>query len=557
MRIRVMLATVAAVCALTQAFAHRPAASRGGPRPRHGILVRGALHVHTGASEDARGSLDAVAGAARRAGLDFIAIADHNTDASLGCDGYRRGVLVLGGIEKSTDAGHAVVLGLRGLPFRLDGDPATVARDAADLGAFVVAAHPSSSHPEARWSAGFDGVAGVEVVNFAEPGAWPQGLGLALPLLRYTFDPDGALLANLRVSRVPFARWDRALDERPLAGLVGSDAHGGARVGRLWLPFPSHERIFRLASQYLLLAEPLNGALEHDRALVLAALRAGRGWVGIDGLAAAHGFSFTAEAGSARAGMGESLAWTGAAVLRADADAPDGSALVLLRDGREVARGPAIRHAAGGAGTYRVEAYLPPALVPGGRPLPWIVSNPIFLYPQHELQARAERAARVPPELEARADVVLPITTPSAEWHVDRSPDSFARVVSEGDGLRFDYRLGAARQTHAAVCDWRKRDLSGYRALVFRVRADSPVRFDVQVRTAEGARAQRIWRLSIRADTSWRRVALPLAALKTYDQRGGSPDLQRTIGLYFHLDEAMRAPGSSGTLWIDSLGLGR
>jgi hypothetical protein len=85
------------------------------------------------------------------------------------------------------------------------------------------------------------------------------------------------------------------------------------------------------------------------------------------------------------------------------------------------------------------------------------------------------------------------------------------------------------------------------------------MRFDVQVRTADATSpgGVRIWRRSVRAESDWRSVTLPLAALETYDRRGGRPSLADTRGIYFHVDEAMLAPGSHGTLWIGDLGLGR
>jgi hypothetical protein len=94
---------------------------------------------------------------------------------------------------------------------------------------------------------------------------------------------------------------------------------------------------------------------------------------------------------------------------------------------------------------------------------------------------------------------------------------------------------------------------------VFSVRAERTLRFDVQVRvaSAEAPEGVRIWRHSVRAGTAWRRVAVPLAALKTYDGLGGGPDLSQVRGVYFHVDEAHLAPGSSGTLWLDDYGSGR
>jgi hypothetical protein len=568
MRLRTILACVAATLAVGASLAHRPAApaQRSFSRDRHGeVAVRGVVHVHTGWSQDARGSLDHVARAARRAGLDFMIVTDHNTSASLGIDGYHHGVLVLGGTEKSTDAGHALALGLECMPFLLDGDPLTVVSDVGALGGFVVVAHPTSSHGEAAWRASLDGAGGIEIVNLGEPDVWPHlGPWLLGWLPRFLLDPQGALLSRLRFSRAAVALWDQALAERPIAGMLGADAHGGIRAGRFWVPVPTHLQIFRIASQHLLLPEPLDGSVAHDRRLVLEALHSGHDYLAFDGLADASGFHLEARSGGRRAGMGEALALEARAQAEIDAavDAPTGTTLVLFRNGREVARGPSLHHVTAQAGTYRVEAYLPPALVPGDPALPWILSNPIDLYPEATLEARTARARFVPAEEpEAPAAVrVLDAFDGAAldrDWQVDRAPDAGGALHLEGGALRFDFALGSAAHTHASACLWRAQDLSSASALVFRVRADRPLRFDLQVRADEpGPPARmRIWRRSVRAEAGWRTAVVPFASLKTYDHGGGSPALGRVRGLYVHLDEAMLPRGSTGTLWIDDLGL--
>jgi hypothetical protein len=554
MRLKLACAAAGALLALPIALAHRPAAPAPSALGVSAGHVRGALHVHTAASEDGRGDLDDVARGAARAGLDFVVVTEHAAAPAAYADGYRRGVLLLGGLEKSTDSGHALALGLGSLPFRLDGDPAAVARDVADHGGFLVAAHPRSALPEAAWQAGLAGVSGLEVLNLGEPGAWPSGAALLPHLLRYPVDPQGALLRALRVSREPLRLWDAELRRRPLAGLLGSDAHGG---------LPSHREIFRLASQHLLLDGPLRGRAEPDRERVLEALRHGRGWLALDALADGSRFSFEAQSGPRTAGPGDALALDGLAELRADVAAPPGTELVLLRDGEAVARGRPLRHLTRQPGTYRVEAYLDPALVPGVRK-PWVLSNPIDLYDADTL-ARREALVRESPPLDAavpaRIERFDDFAHPAASerWQLDRSPDARAAFELQDGALRFDFVLGPGPSTHASLCDWGPRDLSGVSALVFSVRAERTLRFDVQVRvaSAEAPEGVRIWRHSVRAGTAWRRVAVPLAALKTYDGLGGGPDLSQVRGVYFHVDEAHLAPGSSGTLWLDDYGSGR
>ena len=76
------------------------------------LTVRGAIHVHTRRS-DGTGTVEDVARAAARAGLDFVAITDHG-DATQFMDAprYIDGVLVIDGVEISTTAGHYIALGM-------------------------------------------------------------------------------------------------------------------------------------------------------------------------------------------------------------------------------------------------------------------------------------------------------------------------------------------------------------------------------------------------------------------------------------------------------------
>ena len=538
-----------------------PPASRSTP-PGPPFRVRGAPHVHTAFSADATGTVEDVVRAARACGLQFVMITDHNTQAALAQQGYREGVLVLVGLEKSTDAGHAIVLGTGPLPFGLDGDPYEVARDAATLGGFVVVAHPASPDRELRWTDGWDGVDGMEVLNFGQPGSWPRpGPGAAPLLARYLLDPTSALLHGFAFSRDALALWDAQLARRPLAGLLGTDAHGGLRVGRTVVPLPPHQRVFALASEHLLLPAPLTGDAARDGPAVLDAFRHGRGYVAVDALADASAFSFTAANPSGRAGPGEDLPFAAGTRLTARSGGVSRAELVLLRDGQPLARGAAIDAVAEGPGVYRVEGFVRGAITGRGRdPLPWVLANPVYLFPPDELRARAARAAlpspAAPPAgpLEALDTFAGPL---GAEWQVEGAEGAEAAVRIEGRAVRFDFALGPHAPTHADLVRWKEADLSGAAALAVRVRADRRLRFDLQVRTAwpgHGA-AVRIWRRSVRAEAEWTAVSIPLEALETYDRQPGSPDLAHVVGLYVHVDEANLPPRARGTIWIDELAL--
>jgi hypothetical protein len=513
--------------------------------------VRGVLHVHGTRSADARGTIAGVAGAARAAGHDFVVMADHDADDALPAPAYVDGVLVLPGMERSTDGGHALVLGASPLPFRLDGEPAAVVADAQELGAFVLASHPAAARTESAWTAGCAGLAGREVVSFGDAGSWPLAPRALVAALRYPLDPRGALLSALRPSAHARTGWDACLAEAPAAGWLGSDAHGGLRLGPLFLPVPSYRAVFALGGNHLTLAEPATGDAARDAALVWQALRDGRGFAALDGLADAAGFTFAARTGRRAAGPGETLEVGPGEATRLTAAAPAPSTLVLLRDGVPVARGPAIDATTGAAGVYRVEAFLDG----DAADRPWIVSNAIGVFGPDETRARAARrtVAAEGPVLTAGAPERFDAGTLDARWQVDRAADADATARREDGALRFDFALGPGPRTYASICEWGARDVARGSGIAFRARASARFRADVQVRT-QGPHGVVIWRRSVRLDPGWRDVYVPFAALRTWDPAGGRPDLSRVVGVYVELEALHLAPGSRGTIWIDDWG---
>ena len=116
----------------------------------------------------------------------------------------------------------------------------------------------------------------------------------------------------------------------------------------------------------------------------------------IDALATPGSLTFTATSGAQPAQMGERLAIDGDVLLHASASAPPGTTLVLLRDGQrvhEVTDGLLETNGGRDPGVYRIEAYT--ANAPGGPPVPWIVSNPIYVGLAIGAAAAGDRRAAV------------------------------------------------------------------------------------------------------------------------------------------------------------------
>jgi hypothetical protein len=157
--------------------------------------IGGAYHVHTTRS-DGLGDRAAVAAAAARAGLSFVILTDHG-DGTRPPDppAYVSGVLLLDGVEISTDDGHYAAFDMRRAPYPLGGTAEAVVEDVARLGGVGVAAYPDSPKPSLRWTADGTPIGGIEWLNTDSEWRGKSRIRLARAAFGYLFRPGPALAA--------------------------------------------------------------------------------------------------------------------------------------------------------------------------------------------------------------------------------------------------------------------------------------------------------------------------------------------------------------------------
>jgi hypothetical protein len=546
----------------------RPLLLVGGAPDDGYARVAGVVHVHTTLS-DGGGTPEEVIRAAKATGLGFLGITDHNNLDAKPLEGYRDGVLVLVGSELSTPAGHVLGLGLdRDPAWRFNGDGLDGLEDVRDLGGIPFAAHPFSSRVDLRWS-GWDlpGPWGIELLN-GDSDARRAGPRLLLSVGLYRLNAGYALLQGLNPPDEALERWDAMLERRDVVGLAGSDAHSRLQLTETWaLRFPSYEALFSQARDHLLLDRPLTGDAAADRAAVVDALRRGRFYLGLDALAPADGFRFTVETGPGeRWTMGDHLAPREGLRAVAGGRVPRGTRVVLLRDGRAVGEGKeALAIDLPGPGVYRVEARVP------GWPVPWVITNPVYVHAEGERAARAGNGAWPGPPTRPREVRPLASLEGSADFVPEFDPSSRmdpAVVVPGPDGataLRLAFRLGVptASQpfTWCALVNRQARDLSAYAGLRLLVRADGEYRMWVQVRDVNPASADdglEWWLASVRTSVEWREVQLPFSRFRTINRRSdGRLDPGETRAIVFVLDGAAVKAGTQGTIWVSGVGVYR
>ena len=527
----------------------------------------GVVHVHTTLS-DGGGTPEEVIAAARATGLSFVALTDHNHLDGKRYEGYREGVLVLVGIEASTTGGHGVGLGIPDPTFRFSRDPLDTLEDVRDLGGISFAAHPTSPVDSFRWT-GWDlpGPWGLELLNgdtqWRSAGAWRLARTGAL----YAVNPGYALLTSLSPPLDALARWDDMLQERDVAGIVGADAHSRVVVHKdAAVRFPSYESLFTLARNHVLLERPLAGRADLDGAAVLEALARGRSYVALDALAPAGGFSFEVTGDARRALMGDTVAPRPGLRLRAGGALPPSARVAVLRNGLPLAEETGrVDLEPSEPGVYRVEVRLP------GWDVPWILSNPIYVFDAGAAAERARAAAWPsprPPPTAARTLDSFDATTTFHAGH-DTASSAEADVIDPAGGIdgagaaRLRFRLAAPGpdrpHTFCALVSREPRDLSGHEGLVFSIKGDGTYRIRLEVRDENPAsidEGTEWWFASVKTTPEWRRVAVPFSRLRSINPRtDGRLDLDRVRALVFVLDRGEVKVGTEGTIWIDDLGV--
>jgi len=530
--------------------------------------LAGVVHVHTTAS-DGTGSPQQVAAEAEALGLGFLVLTDHNTLDGKDAEGYHGSTLVLVGVEASTQSGHLLGLGIPDPVFRFSGDAADALDDVRLLGGAAFAAHPESRRTDFRWT-GWDlaGPWGLELLNGDSQWRDAGRPALVKAALSYFLNPRYALLLSSSGPEAVLRRWDALLVARDVPGIAGADAHARIMLGKkLAAPIPSYAAMFGLARNHILLDAPLEGDITRDGPRVVEALARGRGYVAVDGLAPADGFSFVAESGATRRTMGDTVAPAPGLRLRAGGPAPRGAVFTLLRDGREAGRAEgSVGLDEVPAGVYRVEVRVP------GWDFPWVISNPIYVFPPEAAAARKARAAwpapTPPPDSTKVVDTFDGFTVfePASDTASSLALpllDPKAGTGGKGGAARLAFRLGNPTPSHpdvfVAMENRQARDLTGLHGLVFSIKGDGVYRIWVQVRDKNPASSDdgmEFWFASVRTSTEWERLAVPFSRLRSINKKtDGRLDLDKVVSIVFVMDKGAEKPGTSGTIWIDDVGI--
>jgi hypothetical protein len=342
----------------------------------------GNLHIHS-AYSDGAGDVSELAQSAKKVGLDFVILNDHDymtKELHLEEEGFFKGVLILLGLEIGGRYHHYLAYDLKEMVRSGSLSPQEVIDIVESQGGFGFLAHPfEKGMPFYEKSVAYTwndlsvtGFTGICIWNYSS--RWKERVkspvhGLFLLMFK------SQMLKGPSEQTLSF--WDILCRKRKVAAIGGSDAHGSVfRWHGIQFTPLSYDHLLNTINVHILLHRPLSSDFEEAKKDVYGALRKGRLFIAHENLAPARGFKFhyVSEGGTYLAMGEEGPFQPGTLVIETPAEGRIG----LLRNGNLIKqwRGRKVSFRIGEEGVYRVEVSRR-VIFFGWRP--WIFSNPVYL----------------------------------------------------------------------------------------------------------------------------------------------------------------------------------
>ena len=349
------------------------------------ILIN--LHMHTTYS-DGTGTHADIVNAALAAGLDAVITTDHNVLVKGPAGYYQEGdqkVLLLVGEEIHDQAAepqknHLLVIGAEKEMAKLAEDTQHLVDSIREVGGLAFIAHPvdpaapAFNEPDISWEK-------WEVENYTGIELW-NAMSEFKSLMKGWFRAAYYVFNPKLVARGPFPaaieRWDQLLEAgKRVVAVGGSDAHAFkislGPIQKTVFPYKFH---FQAVNTHLIIGEPLNGEMNHDRKLILGALAEGHAFIGYDLPAKTEGFRFTAQGKDQSVWMGDEITLDQGVTLQIHL--PQRAECRLIRNGQVIktwTKREICSYITSEPGTFRVEVYM----YYMGKRRAWIISNPIYV----------------------------------------------------------------------------------------------------------------------------------------------------------------------------------
>lgn len=339
----------------------------------------GNIHIHSNYS-DGHATIDEIAKAAAKAGLDFIIICDHNTLKGLPEEGFRHGVLTIVGCEINRAKNHYLALNINKPIPPNDNNPQQVIDAVNAQGGFGFILHPFEkgsplvyNYQRFPWTDfSVTGFTGIEVLNWCSQ--WRDGITGVISALYYGYlNPTGPVKGP---EKDAIAFYDRVTQKQKAVLYGGDDAHAWyIRRGPIRRTIFPYDYQFSLMSNVVTTDEPLSSDFRTAKQQIFTALKKGHLFIVQRHLGSHDGFFFSAVSNDKEYFMGDEVPLGPLTFLRVNCPAsrPKKVKIRILRNGKpldEVLRcNVSVRIKE--PGTYRLE------IIHGNRT--WIMTNPVYI----------------------------------------------------------------------------------------------------------------------------------------------------------------------------------
>jgi len=519
-------------------------------------MVKGVFHIHSVFS-DGKGDVEEITGAAAKGHLDFVILTDHGEPnvRSVQAEGWYGDVLLVGGSEFSTDAGHLAAAGFPVKKYRVPTEPQLAIDYVNRHEGFSFVSHPFDKKiPWTDWDIrNFTGLEVLSSYSSARRISIPRLL--AFPL-RYLLNHKYALLGSLDYPAQNLEVWDSLNREGRHMGIYALDAHARIPLTRkISLNFPAYRAIFSSLNIYVILDTPLPEDPEEASAAIVRSIRKGRFFNVIESIAPANGFGvkYTDPKGTEHFPGDEVTEGGGALQMNLPFRFP--VSVTLVRNGDEESRrvyppGSPAEWMVSEPGVYRFELFIPDSRF---NELPWITTNPFFIgrgpVPMRETL----------PEPESEA-----LFEKGKHFHVEQNPSSSASLEYEDRGeekpvMRMIYRLKGEtgeRDYWTAMSARENIDLSEFTGIGFETRSPVEMVYWVEIRTGE--EDQEYWyRHAFLSSGDWSTLTIPFGKFRQISgkEKNRKMDTGNIRSLFFSINHSMLTVRElTGTLEIRGIG---
>lgn len=345
----------------------------------------GVFHVHSFLGGHSTGTFAELISAANANELDFVVMTEHYENAydtsALTLNGTFGKTLFINGQEvDANDGGRYLLLpGMPEAPELAKLDSKTLLDKIHAEGRIAINNYPERKRSD---TTDFDGMEAYSLhINAKSVNPFTAVFDTLWSFSSY---PEMTYATYFRRHDDYLKRYDSIAATKPLLLAAGADAHSNKGYylaaddeGKRFfgIKIDRYETIFRLVRMHIL----LESGKPMTRENVIEAFRKGNAFVGFDVLANTQGFTFSADNGTEKRIMGDTIALGNGVKL--SGSAPGNARFVLIRNGAEVARFESASEFASTVtepGAYRVEVYLDNLGEPFDK-APWIMSNPIYV----------------------------------------------------------------------------------------------------------------------------------------------------------------------------------